>query len=65
MNTVLFVIAAYLIGSISFAVVMSRIFGLSDPRTYGSGNPGGAPPSVGQVQRWVDACRVRRRRAGR
>lgn len=40
MNTVLFVIAAYLIGSISFAVVMSRVFGLSDPRTYGSGNPG-------------------------
>ena len=40
MNTVLFVIAAYLIGSISFAVVMSHVFGLSDPRTYGSGNPG-------------------------
>ncbi|MCC6073426.1 glycerol-3-phosphate 1-O-acyltransferase PlsY [Massilia sp. GCM10020059] len=40
MNTVLFVIAAYLIGSVSFAVVMSRLFGLSDPRTYGSGNPG-------------------------
>jgi glycerol-3-phosphate acyltransferase PlsY len=31
---------AYLLGSISFAVVMSRIFGLEDPRTYGSGNPG-------------------------
>ena len=40
MNTVLFTIAAYLIGSISFAVVMSRVFGLSDPRTYGSKNPG-------------------------
>ena len=40
MNTLLFVIAAYLIGSISFAVVMSRVFGLSDPRTYGSKNPG-------------------------
>ena len=40
MYTVLFVIAAYLIGSISFAVVMSRVFGLSDPRTYGSKNPG-------------------------
>ena len=38
--TLLFVIAAYLIGSISFAVVMSRAFGLSDPRTYGSKNPG-------------------------
>ena len=40
MNTVIFTVAAYLIGSISFAVVMSRVFGLSDPRTYGSKNPG-------------------------
>jgi glycerol-3-phosphate acyltransferase PlsY len=40
MNTLLFTVAAYLIGSISFAVVMSRVFGLSDPRTYGSKNPG-------------------------
>ena len=40
MNTLIATIAAYLIGSISFAVVMSRVFGLSDPRTYGSGNPG-------------------------
>ena len=40
MNTVLFVLAAYLIGSISFAVVVSHVFGLSDPRTYGSKNPG-------------------------
>ena len=40
MNTLLATIAAYLIGSISFAVVMSRAFGLSDPRTYGSKNPG-------------------------
>ena len=31
---------AYLLGSLSFAVVMSRAFGLADPRTYGSGNPG-------------------------
>ncbi len=38
--TAIFTIAAYLIGSISFAVVMSRVFGLSDPRTYGSKNPG-------------------------
>ena len=30
---------AYLIGSISFAVVVSKIYGLDDPRTYGSGNP--------------------------
>ncbi len=40
MSTLIFVIVAYLIGSISFAVVMSRLFGLSDPRTYGSKNPG-------------------------
>src|SRR5512141_1237424 len=38
--SILFVIAAYLIGSVSFAVVASRIFGLPDPHTYGSGNPG-------------------------
>ena len=31
---------AYLIGSISFAVVVSRAIGLADPRSYGSGNPG-------------------------
>jgi glycerol-3-phosphate acyltransferase PlsY len=31
---------AYLIGSISFAVVVSRAFGLPDPHDYGSGNPG-------------------------
>jgi glycerol-3-phosphate acyltransferase PlsY len=31
---------AYLLGSVSFAVVISRAFGLDDPRTYGSGNPG-------------------------
>lgn len=40
MNTAIFTLVAYLIGSISFAVVMSWAFGLSDPRTYGSGNPG-------------------------
>jgi len=33
-------LAAYLIGSLSFAVIVSRAFGLADPRTYGSGNPG-------------------------
>jgi acyl phosphate:glycerol-3-phosphate acyltransferase len=31
---------AYLIGSISFAVIVSRAFALPDPRSYGSGNPG-------------------------
>jgi len=34
------VFAAYLIGSLSFAVIVSRLMGLNDPRTYGSGNPG-------------------------
>ncbi len=33
-------IAAYLIGSLSFAVIVSRVMGLNDPRSYGSGNPG-------------------------
>jgi acyl phosphate:glycerol-3-phosphate acyltransferase len=33
-------LVAYLIGSLSFAVVVSRAMGLSDPRTYGSKNPG-------------------------
>ena len=33
-------IGAYLIGSLSFAVIVSRLMGLNDPRTYGSGNPG-------------------------
>jgi glycerol-3-phosphate acyltransferase PlsY len=40
MLTIVFVVAAYLIGSISFAVLMSKAFGLADPRSYGSGNPG-------------------------
>jgi glycerol-3-phosphate acyltransferase PlsY len=40
MLTVVFIIAAYLLGSISFAVITSKLFGLADPRTYGSGNPG-------------------------
>jgi glycerol-3-phosphate acyltransferase PlsY len=35
-----FVVAAYLVGSISFGVVMSKAFGLPDPHSYGSGNPG-------------------------
>ncbi|HEY8881723.1 MAG TPA: glycerol-3-phosphate 1-O-acyltransferase PlsY [Roseateles sp.] len=33
-------IGGYLIGSLSFAVIVSRAMGLSDPRSYGSGNPG-------------------------
>jgi glycerol-3-phosphate acyltransferase PlsY len=34
------IVAAYLIGSLSFAVIVSRAMGLSDPRSYGSKNPG-------------------------
>ena len=37
---VLTVIAAYLLGSIAFAILVSRAMGLSDPRTFGSRNPG-------------------------
>ena len=33
-------VVGYLIGSLSFAVIVSRLFGLADPRSYGSGNPG-------------------------
>lgn len=40
MLTLIFVVAAYLLGSVSFAVVVSRAFGMADPRSYGSGNPG-------------------------
>ncbi|MDH4235289.1 MAG: glycerol-3-phosphate 1-O-acyltransferase PlsY [Gallionella sp.] len=40
MLTIVFVIAAYLLGSISFAVIASKLFALPDPRSYGSGNPG-------------------------
>jgi len=35
-----FIVAAYLIGSVSFAVLTSRLFRLPDPRSYGSNNPG-------------------------
>jgi glycerol-3-phosphate acyltransferase PlsY len=34
------ILVAYLVGSLSFAVIVSRAFGLPDPHTYGSGNPG-------------------------
>jgi len=35
-----FCLAGYLLGSLPFAVIVSRAFGLADPRSYGSGNPG-------------------------
>ncbi|MFA5702641.1 MAG: glycerol-3-phosphate 1-O-acyltransferase PlsY [Advenella sp.] len=44
MNTVLAsilaIILAYLAGSVPFAIITSKLFGLKDPRTFGSGNPG-------------------------
>ena len=36
----LIALAAYLLGSLSFAIIVSRLMGLHDPRSYGSGNPG-------------------------
>ncbi|MGI9304901.1 MAG: glycerol-3-phosphate 1-O-acyltransferase PlsY [Gammaproteobacteria bacterium] len=38
--TIVLVIAAYLLGSVSSAIVVCRFMGLADPRTLGSGNPG-------------------------
>lgn len=40
MTAVIFILAAYLLGSVSFAIVVSKLFKLEDPRTYGSQNPG-------------------------
>jgi glycerol-3-phosphate acyltransferase PlsY len=40
MGTVTLALLAYLLGSIPFAVIVSRAFALPDPRSYGSGNPG-------------------------
>jgi acyl phosphate:glycerol-3-phosphate acyltransferase len=40
MQNLIVAIAAYLIGSVSFAVIVSSVMGLADPRSYGSKNPG-------------------------
>ena len=40
MQIVLVLVPAYLLGSVPFAMISSKLFGLADPRTYGSGNPG-------------------------
>ena len=40
LSAVVAAIAAYLVGSLSFAGIVSRVMGLADPRSYGSGNPG-------------------------
>ncbi len=39
-SLVVLAVGAYLVGSLSFAVIVSRVMGLDDPRTYGSQNPG-------------------------
>lgn len=40
MSALLWCALAYLVGSLSFAIVLSRCFGMADPRSYGSNNPG-------------------------
>lgn len=40
MTTPILVLAAYLLGSLSFAVIVSKLMRLPDPRSFGSGNPG-------------------------
>ncbi|SMB21033.1 1-acyl glycerol-3-phosphate synthetase component [Sterolibacterium denitrificans] len=35
-----FIVAGYLLGSLPFAIITTRLFGMADPRSYGSGNPG-------------------------
>lgn len=40
MTTILLLLFAYLLGSVSSAIVVSRFFGIEDPRKVGSGNPG-------------------------
>src|SRR5262245_37157969 len=40
MQTALAIVGAYLLGSVSFAVLVSKLMGLPDPHTYGSKNPG-------------------------
>lgn len=40
MSAALALVAAYLLGSVPFAMIAAKLFGLADPRTFGSGNPG-------------------------
>jgi len=40
MTTAALIFVAYLVGSLPFAVIVSKALGLPDPRSYGSGNPG-------------------------
>lgn len=54
LTTLLICIAGYLVGSLSFAVILSRLFGLPDPRGYGSCNPG-ATNVLRSGRKWVAA----------
>jgi acyl phosphate:glycerol-3-phosphate acyltransferase len=47
-------LGAYLLGSVSFAIVLSRLAGMPDPRSYGSGNPGAT--NVLRSGRWAIAA---------
>jgi glycerol-3-phosphate acyltransferase PlsY len=40
MALIILIVAAYLVGSLAFAVIVSKAFNLPDPHSYGSGNPG-------------------------
>jgi acyl phosphate:glycerol-3-phosphate acyltransferase len=53
MQTAFVVLGAYLLGSVSFAILVSRLAGLPDPRTYGSKNPGAT--NVLRTGKWVMA----------
>ena len=54
MQTALAVLGAYLLGSVSFAILVSRLAGLPDPRTYGSKNPGAT--NVLRTGKWAIAA---------
>jgi glycerol-3-phosphate acyltransferase PlsY len=54
MQDVLAALGAYLLGSVSFAIVLSRLAGMPDPRSYGSGSPGAT--NVLRSGRWAIAA---------
>jgi acyl phosphate:glycerol-3-phosphate acyltransferase len=54
MQTALVVLGAYLLGSVSFAILVSRLAGLPDPRSYGSKSPGAT--NVLRTGKWVIAA---------
>jgi glycerol-3-phosphate acyltransferase PlsY len=52
LEVLIVIVAAYLIGSLSFAVILSRAFGMPDPRSYGSGNPARPMSCAAAASRW-------------